>query len=251
MAKTDIFKMIEENDVSFVDLRFTDTKGKEQHVTLPSHCIDEDFMDEGKMFDGSSISGWKGINESDMVLMPDAETAVMDPFCEDATLNLRCDVLEPSTMQGYDRDPRSVAKRAEAYLKSTGIADTAFFGPEPEFFLFDDVRYKIDMKGASYEIDSSEAAWNSGRNYDDGNMGHRPSVKGGYFPVPPVDSSQDIRSQMCLVLEEMGVKTEAHHHEVATANQNELATRFNTLVAKADETQILKYVVHNVAHAYG
>ncbi|WP_444996567.1 glutamate--ammonia ligase [Aliikangiella sp. IMCC44359] len=251
MAKNDIFTMIEENDVSFVDLRFTDTKGKEQHVTLPVHCIDEDFMEEGKMFDGSSIQGWKSINESDMVLMPDAATAVMDPFCEDATLNLRCDILEPTTMQGYDRDPRSVAKRAEAYLKSTGIADTAFFGPEPEFFLFDDVRFSIDMKGASYRIDSNEAAWNSERRYDDGNMAHRPRVKGGYFPVPPVDSSQDIRSQMCLVLEEMGVPTEAHHHEVATANQNEIATKFNTLVAKADETQILKYVVHNVAHAYG
>lgn len=251
MPKKDIFKLIEENEVSFVDLRFTDTKGKEQHITLPSHCVDEDFLEEGKMFDGSSISGWKGVNESDMILMPDMETAVMDPFCEDATLNLRCDILEPATMQGYDRDPRSVAKRAEAYLKSTGIADAAYFGPEPEFFLFDDVRFSIDMKGASYQIDSNEAAWNSERRYDDGNMGHRPRIKGGYFPVPPVDSSQDIRSQMCLVLEELGIKTEAHHHEVATANQNEIATKFNTLVLKADETQILKYVVHNVAHAYG
>ncbi len=251
MSQNDIFKMIEENDVSFVDLRFTDTKGKEQHISLPSHCIDEDFMEEGKMFDGSSIAGWRGINESDMVLMPDPETAVMDPFCEDATLNLRCDILEPTTMQGYERDPRSVARRAEAYLKSTGIADVAYFGPEPEFFLFDDVRFNIDMKGASYQIDSTEASWNNNKKYDEGNMGHRPGVKGGYFPVPPVDSSQDIRSQMCLVLEEMGIPTEAHHHEVATANQNEIATRFNTLVKKADETQVLKYVVHNVAHAYG
>jgi glutamine synthetase len=251
MSHNDILKMIEENQVSFVDLRFTDTKGKEQHVSLPSHCIDEDFMEEGKMFDGSSIAGWRGINESDMVLMPDPETAVMDPFCEDATLNLRCDILEPTTMQGYERDPRSVAKRAEAYLKSTGIADTAYFGPEPEFFLFDDVRFSIDMKGASYQIDSDEGAWNNNKKYADGNMGHRPRVKGGYFPVPPVDSSQDIRSQMCLVLEEMGIKTEAHHHEVATANQNEIATLFNTLVKKADETQVLKYVIHNVAHAYG
>lgn len=251
MATNDVFAMMEEHDISFVDLRFTDTKGKEHHITLPAHCIDEDFMEEGKMFDGSSIGGWKGINDSDMVLMPDASTAVLDPFCEDATLNLRCDILEPSTMQGYDRDPRSVARRAEAYLKSTGIADTAYFGPEPEFFLFDSVRFNVDMQGASYKIDSTEAAWNSDKNYEDGNMGHRPMVQGGYFPVPPVDSSQDIRSQMCLVLEEMGVLTEAHHHEVATANQNEIATRFNTLVTKADETQILKYVVHNVAHAYG
>lgn len=251
MSNLDIFSMIKQNEVAFVDLRFTDTIGKEQHITLPAHCIDEDFMEEGKMFDGSSIAGWKGINESDMVLMPDAQSAVMDPFCEDPTLNLRCDILEPATMQGYDRDPRSVAKRAEAYLKSTGIADECLIGPEPEFFLFDDVRFNIDMKGASYQIDSDEAAWNSEQRYDDGNMGHRPRVKGGYFPVPPVDSSQDIRSQMCLVLEEMGIKTEAHHHEVATANQNEIATRFNTLTKKADETQILKYVVHNVAHAHG
>jgi glutamine synthetase len=251
MTKKDIFAMIKEHDIVFVDLRFTDTKGKEQHVTLPSHCIDEDFLEEGKMFDGSSITGWKHINESDMVLMPDVDTAVLDPFCEDATLNLRCDILEPATMQGYERDPRSIARRAEAYLKSTGIADTAYFGPEPEFFIFDDVRFSIDMRGASYQIDSNEAAWNSERSYDGGNMGHRPRVKGGYFPVPPVDSSQDLRSQMCLVLEEMGIKTEAHHHEVATANQNEIATRFNTLVKKADEIQVLKYVVHNVAHAYG
>ncbi|MDH5433990.1 MAG: glutamate--ammonia ligase [Gammaproteobacteria bacterium] len=251
MSVKNVFDLIKENEVVFVDLRFTDTIGKEQHITLPVGCIDEDFLEEGKMFDGSSISGWKGINESDMVLMPDTSTAVMDPFCEDSTLNLRCDILEPATMQGYDRDPRSVAKRAEAYLKSTGIADECFVGPEPEFFLFDDVRFSIDMKGASYQIDSNEAAWNSERRYEDGNMGHRPRVKGGYFPVPPVDSSQDIRSQMCLVLEEMGVKTEAHHHEVATSNQNEIATRFNTLVKRADETQILKYVIHNVAHAYG
>lgn len=251
MAKKDIFEMIKENKVSFVDLRFTDTKGKEQHVSLPAHCVDEDFVEEGKMFDGSSITGWRGINESDMVLMPDIDTAVMDPFCEDATLNIRCDVLEPTTMQGYDRDPRSLAKRAEAYLKSTGIADTALFGPEPEFFLFDDVRFNVDMNGAFYQINSEEAAWNSGSKYADGNMGHRPRVKGGYFPVPPVDSSHDIRSQMCLVLEDMGIKTEAHHHEVATANQNEIATRFNTLVAKADEIQVLKYVIHNVADSYG
>jgi glutamine synthetase len=251
MSKNKIFSMIKENEVRFVDLRFTDTKGKEQHVSLPAHCVDEDFLEDGKMFDGSSIAGWKGINESDMVLMPDLSTAVMDPFSEDATLNLRCDILEPMTMQGYDRDPRSVAKRAEAYLQSTGIADTAYFGPEPEFFLFDDVRFKVGMDGAAYSLDSNEAAWNSNKKYDEGNTGHRPTVKGGYFPVPPVDSSQDIRSQMCLVLEEMGVQCEAHHHEVATANQNEIATRFNTLVYKADETQILKYVVHNVADAYG
>ncbi len=251
MSVESVLETLSENDIKFVDLRFTDTKGKEQHVSIPVSQVDSDFLSEGKMFDGSSIAGWKGINESDMVLMPDCDTAVIDPFCDDATLNLRCDVLDPTTMQGYDRDPRSIARRAEDYMRSTGIADEAYFGPEPEFFLFDDVRYRTDMKGSFYEIDSEEAAWNSDKRYEDGNVAHRPRVKGGYFPVPPVDSSQDIRSQMCLILEEMGIETEAHHHEVATANQNELATRFNTLMKKADELQVLKYVVHNVAHGYG
>lgn len=251
MSVENVLKMIEEMDVKFVDLRFTDTKGKEQHVTIPARLVDEEMLTEGKMFDGSSIAGWKGINESDMVLMPDAESAVMDPFFEDATLNLRCDILEPSTMTGYDRDPRSVARRAEEYLKSTGVADTAFFGPEPEFFMFEDVRFKTDMSGSFVKIDDPEAAWNSDKSYEGGNYAHRPRVKGGYFPVPPVDSSQDIRSQMCLVMEQMGLRIEAHHHEVATGGQNEIATEFNTLMKKADEVQILKYVIHNVAHAYG
>ena len=246
-----VLEMLKKEEVQFVDLRFTDTKGKEQHVTLPAHCVDEDFFKEGKMFDGSSIAGWKGINESDMILMPDPETAVLDPFYEEVTLNIRCDIIEPATMAGYERDPRSVAKRAEAYLKSTGIADAAYFGPEPEFFAFDDVRFKVDMSGASYEINSDEAAWNSNSTYPDGNKAHRPGVKGGYFPVPPVDAGHEMRSEMCLVLEDMGIKTEAHHHEVATAGQNELATEFNTLTAKADELQVLKYVVHNVADAFG
>ncbi|MEZ9024235.1 glutamate--ammonia ligase, partial [Vibrio sp. 10N.247.310.99] len=195
--------------------------------------------------------GWKGINESDMVMMPDAASAVLDPFTEDATLNIRCDILEPATMQGYDRDPRSIAKRSEEYLRSTGIADTVLVGPEPEFFLFDDVKFSNDMSGSFFKIDDVEAAWNTGSDFEGGNKGHRPGVKGGYFPVAPVDSSQDIRSAMCLVMEEMGLVVEAHHHEVATAGQNEIATRFNTLTAKADETQIYKYVVHNVAHAFG
>ena len=251
MSVQNVLKMIEEMDVKFVDLRFTDSKGKEQHVTIPARLVDEDMLTEGKMFDGSSIAGWKGINESDMVLMPDTESAVMDPFFEDATLNLRCDILEPSTMTGYDRDPRSVARRAEEYLKSTGIADTAYFGPEPEFFMFEDVRFKTDMSGSFVKIDDPEAAWNSDKSYEGGNYAHRPRVKGGYFPVPPVDSSQDIRSQMCLVMEQMGLRIEAHHHEVATGGQNEIATEFNTLMKKADEVQILKYVIHNVAHAYG
>ncbi len=251
MSAEKVFELMEENQVKFVDLRFTDTKGKEQHVSIPAQVLDEDFFADGKMFDGSSIAGWKGIQNSDMCLLPDPQTAVMDPFCEEATLNLRCDVVEPSTMLGYERDPRSLAKRAEAYLKSTGIADTCLMGPEPEFFIFDDVKWCVDMRGARYTIDSEEAAWNSGKEYELGNMGHRPTVKGGYFPVPPVDSSQDIRSTMCLTMEKMGLVIEAHHHEVATGNQNEIATKFNTLVKKADEMQILKYVVHNVAHAFG
>ncbi|AOE49050.1 glutamate--ammonia ligase [Kangiella sediminilitoris] len=251
MSVDNVLKMIEEYDVKFVDLRFTDTKGKEQHVTIPARVVDEDLLSEGKMFDGSSIAGWKGINESDMVLMPNTDSAVMDPFYEDATLQLRCDILEPATMSGYDRDPRSVAKRAEEYLKSTGLADSAFFGPEPEFFVFEDVKFKTDMGGSFYKIDDPESAWNSDKSYEGGNIGHRPRVKGGYFPVPPVDSSQDLRSQMCLVLESMGQVIEAHHHEVGTAGQNEIATQFNSLVKKADEIQTYKYVVHNVAHAYG
>ncbi|WP_417657476.1 glutamate--ammonia ligase [Pseudidiomarina aestuarii] len=247
----DVMAFIEDNDVKFVDLRFTDTKGKEQHVTIPVSQINEEFFEEGKMFDGSSISGWKGINESDMVLMPDCTTVVLDPFTDEVTMNVVCDILEPDTMQGYDRDPRSIARRAEAYLQAAGIADTAFFGPEPEFFLFNDVRFHTDMSGSFYKIEAEEAKWNSGKEYSDGNLAHRPGVKGGYFPVPPVDSAHDIRSTMCTVMEDMGLVVEAHHHEVATAGQNEVATRFNTLVKKADEIQTYKYVVHNVAHSYG
>ncbi len=243
--------LLKEKEAKFVDLRFTDTRGKEQHLTMPAHTVDASFFEDGKMFDGSSIAGWKGIQESDMVLMPDASTAVLDPFMEDATVIIRCDVYEPSTMQGYGRCPRMTAKRAEAYLKSTGIADQAFFGPENEFFIFDDVRYGADMHGSFYRIDSEEGAWNSGKKYENGNTGHRPGIKGGYFPVPPVDALQDIRSQMCLTLEEMGLGVEVHHHEVATAGQCEIGVRFGSLVKKGDEVQILKYVVQNVAHAYG
>jgi len=246
-----VMKMLQEKEVKFVDLRFTDTRGKEQHVSLPAGLIDEEFFRDGKMFDGSSIAGWKGIEASDMVLMPEAATAVMDPFADENTMIIRCDILEPATMQGYERDPRSVAKRAEAYLKSTGIADTAFFGPEPEFFVLDDVRWGSDISGSFYKVDSEEAGWNSERVYPDGNIGHRPTVKGGYFPVPPVDSLNDLRAAMCLAMEEMGVEVEVHHHEVATAGQCEIGTKFGTLVRRADQTQILKYCVWNVAHAYG
>ena len=251
MSVENVLQIMKDEDVKFVDFRFTDTRGKEQHVSYPAHGISEDTFSEGVMFDGSSVAGWKGINESDMILMPDPSTAVMDPFMDDSTIIIRCDIVEPATMQGYERDPRSVAKRAEAYLESTGLADTAFFGPEPEFFILDDVRWGTNISGSFYKIDSSESSWNTEKVFPDGNMGHRPSIKGGYFPVPPVDSLQDIRSAMCLTMEEMGLVTEVHHHEVATAGQCEIGTRFNTLVKKADEVQILKYVVHNVAHAYG
>jgi glutamine synthetase len=251
MSPAEVLKLIKEKGVKFVDLRLTDTRGKEQHVTVPARVVDDSFFEDGKMFDGSSIAGWKGINESDMILMPDCATAVMDPFAEEPTLDIWCDVIEPSTMQGYERDPRSLAKRAEAYLKSTGIADTAYFGPENEFFVFDDVRWSVGMNGNFYKIESSEGAWQSGKEMEDGNIGHRPGIKGGYFPVPPVDSMQDLRSAMCLALEEMGLEVEVHHHEVATAGQNEIGVKFNTLVRKADEVQILKYVIMNVAHSYG
>ena len=251
MSASDVIKKINDEDIQFVDFRFTDTKGKEQHVSVPASTVEESIFESGKMFDGSSIAGWKGINESDMILMPDPSTAVVDPFFSDSTMILRCDILEPSTMEGYGRDPRSVARRAEAYLNSTGIADAVNFGPEPEFFVFDDVKWGIEMSGSFYRVDSDESSWNSVKHFEDGNIGHRPGVKGVYFPVPPVDSLQDLRSAMCQVLVEMGVPVEVHHHEVGTAGQCEIGTRYSTLTERADWNQILKYVVHNVAHNYG
>jgi glutamine synthetase len=244
-------QMIKDNDVKWVDLRFTDPRGKEQHTTFPAKVVDADFMTNGAMFDGSSVAGWKGINESDMILMPDDETAVLDPFTEDTTLLLRCDVIEPSTMQPYERDPRGTARKAEAYLAESGIGDVAYFGPEAEFFVFDDVRFQVKMSGSSYSISAEEAAWESNSEYEGGNMGHRPGIKGGYFPVPPVDSSFNLRNSMCNAMEEMGLIIDVHHHEVATACQNEIGVKFNTLVRKADEAQIYKYCVHNTAAAYG
>ena len=251
MSASDVLSKINEYGVKFVDFRFTDTKGKEQHVSVPAHTIEEDTFTEGKMFDGSSVAGWKGINESDMVLMPDLDSAVMDPFMEHNTLIIRCDVLEPDTMEGYNRCPRSLAKRAEAYLQSSGIADEAYFGPEPEFFVFDSVSFGTDMHSTFYNIDSEEGAWNTGAEYEEGNHGHRPRVKGGYFPVPPVDSLHDLRSSICEILENMGVAVEVHHHEVGTAGQCEIGTRFNTLTRKADEMLIFKYATHNAAHVTG
>ncbi len=243
--------LITENEAKWVDLRFTDTKGKEQHVTIPHGEVNEGFFEEGKMFDGSSIAGWKGINESDMILMPDDSTSIMDPFTDEPTIIIRCSIVEPLTGEGYNRDPRSIAQRAEAYLDSAGFGDKALFGPEPEFFVFDDVKWKSDMSGSSYKINSEEAAWSSDSSFPDGNMGHRPGVKGGYFPVPPVDSLHDIRGAMCGAMESMGLHIEVHHHEVGTAGQCEIGVGANTLTKKADEVQILKYCVHNVAHAYG
>ena len=253
MAKTvaEVMSMVKENEVKFVDFRFTDTRGKEQHVTVPISAFDEGKFSEGHAFDGSSIAGWKGIEASDMLLMPDAETAVVDPFFEETTLVLTCDVLEPGDGKAYDRDPRSIAKRAEAYLKASGLGDAAYFGPEPEFFIFDGVRFSTEMGRTMYEIDEYEAPWNSGRDFDGGNKGHRPTIKGGYFPVPPVDSTQDMRAEMVMILESLGIPVEVFHHEVAGAGQNEIGTKFSTLVQRADWTQLQKYVVWNVANAYG
>ena len=247
----DVMKTIKDNEVLFVDLRFTDTKGKEQHVSVPAKAFEDDKFELGHAFDGSSIAGWKGIEASDMLLMPDPDTARMDPFREENTLILTCDVIEPSTGKGYDRDPRSLAKRAEAYLKSTGVGDVAYFGPEPEFFIFDAVTWSVDMSGSMVRIKSEEAPWSTGIDYEAGNLAHRPALKGGYFPVPPTDSLQDIRSEMCLLLEQQGVEVEVHHHEVAAPGQCEIGTKFTTLTKRADWLQILKYTVWNVAASYG
>ncbi|MGP5209710.1 MULTISPECIES: type I glutamate--ammonia ligase [Psychrobacter] len=247
-----LLDLIKSSNAKWVDFRFTDTRGKEQHISFPAHSIDEEVMEDGKMFDGSSIAGWKGIEASDMILRPDPETAFIDPFFDAVTVVVTCDIIEPSTLQGYDRDPRSIARRAEEYLKSTGIGDTAYFGPEPEFFVFDDVKWSVDMSGVSHKITAEEAAWSTGETYEWGNMAHRPRVKGGYFPVPPIDSSHDMRAVMCERIEEIVGEgsVEVHHHEVASC-QSEIGVAFNTMVRKADEVQQLKYVVHNVAHQFG
>ncbi len=250
MSAEQVQKLIKEKGVKYVDLRFTDPRGKWQHVTFDLSLVDDDFFTDGQMFDGSSIAGWKAINESDMILMPDTETAVMDPFFAQPTLALFCDILEPATGQPYNRDPRTTAKAAEAYLKASGIGDTAYFGPEAEFFVFDDVRWTTDQNGTGFAIDSGEGPYNSGTDYEGGNLGHRPGPKGGYFPVPPVDSGQDLRSEMLTVMSEMGLEPEKHHHEVAPS-QHELGMKFSTLTTMADRMQMYKYVVHQVAAAYG
>ncbi|MDH4982819.1 type I glutamate--ammonia ligase [Hyphomicrobium sp. D-2] len=247
---SDVLKTIKDKDVKFVDFRFTDTKGKMQHVTAHASTVDEDVFADGYAFDGSSIGGWKGIESSDMLLMPDASSAHIDPFFAQSTLAIFCDVHEPSTGQFYDRDPRGIAKKAEAYLKSTGLGDTIFMGPEAEFFIFDDVRFTSDPYNTGFRVDSNELPTNTGTQYEMGNLGHRPRMKGGYFPVPPIDSCQDIRSEMISVLVEMGVSVEKHHHEVAAA-QHELGIKFGPMVTIADHMQIYKYVTHMVAQAYG
>lgn len=244
-------KMIDEHRVEFVDLRFTDLRGKEHHVTLPASRADDNLFKHGKIFDGSSLTGWQSINKSDLILMPDADSAVLDPFCHNPTLILRCDVYDPATLAPYSRDPRSLAKRAEAYMNESQIADTCYFGQEVEFFIFDDVRWELSMNGCFYKVDSEEGAWNTGTEIEEGNLGFRPGVKGGYFPVPPVDSSHDLRSAMCNTLAAMGLSPEVHHHEVATAGQCEITTRYNSMLLKSDEMQIFKYAVQNLAAAHG
>ncbi|HSG33030.1 MAG TPA: type I glutamate--ammonia ligase [Sphingomonadaceae bacterium] len=246
----EIAKRIKDEEIEWVDLRFTDPKGKWQHLSMCAAVIDEDALEEGLMFDGSSIEGWKTINESDMILKPDCDSVFIDPFSATPMLVVNCDIVEPSDGQLYGRDPRSTAKRAEAYLKSTGIGDTVYVGPEPEFFVFDDVRFYDGYNGSGFKIDDIELPGNTGRDYESGNLGHRPRAKGGYFPVPPVDSMMDVRGEMVATMMEMGLPMDKHHHEVAAA-QHELGLTFGTLVQTADRVQVYKYVVQQVAHAYG
>jgi len=246
----DVLKALKDEDIPFVDLRFTDPRGKWQHLTMCSDFIDDDSFVDGIMFDGSSIAGWKAINESDMALIPDASTAVMDPFAAQPSMIMCCDIMEPTTGQPYGRDPRSVAKKAEAYLGSTGIGDTAYFGSEAEFFVFDDVRFDVQMNSTFFEFESEEGPYVTGKFFDEGNLGHRPGIKGGYFPVPPVDSAHDLRAEMVTVMQEMGLNMDKHHHEVAPS-QHELGMTFSTLVRAADNLQIYKYCTHMTAHTYG
>ena len=245
-----LLSLVKDEDFAWIDLRFTDPRGKWQHLTMDADAVDADDLDEGFMFDGSSIQGWKTINESDMILKPDLSHATVDPFAAQPTLVVFCDILEPSTGQPYERDPRSTARRAEEYLKFSGIGDTAFIGPEPEFFVFDDVRFKVGYEGAMYAIDDIEGPYNSSKEYEDGNPGHRPRIKGGYFPVPPVDSGSDLRGEMVTMMKEMGLVMDKHHHEVG-ASQHELGMQLGTLTETADKVQIYKYAVHQVAHSFG
>ncbi len=250
MSTNQVLKLMKDKEIEYVDLRFTDPRGKLQHLTMDATIVDEKMLNEGVFFDGSSIAGWKAINESDMILKPDLSRNVVDPFTSHNTLVLFCDIFDAVKKNPYERDPRGIAKKAEAYLKSTGIGDKAYFGPEPEFFVFDDVRYKNDMNETGFKIDSIEGPYNTGKKYENGNMGHRPGIKGGYFPVPPVDSAQDMRGEYLKGLRDVGITVEKHHHEVAPS-QHELGMMFNTLVTQADNVQLYKYVVHMVSHSFG
>ena len=245
-----VAQQISDEEVEYIDLRFTDPRGKLQHMTISSHVADEDFFEEGMMFDGSSIAGWKSIEVSDMKLMPDLRSAYIDPFYSERTMCIHCSVVEPDTGEPYERDPRSTAEKAESYLRFSGIGDTAYFGPEAEFFIFDDVRFSNQMQKVSFEVDAVDSPWNTDTEYSVGNTGHRPTAKGGYVPVNPVDSSQDMRSEMLSTMKQMGMKVDKHHHEVA-ASQHELGLIFGSLVDQGDQLQKYKYVVHNVAHFYG
>src|SRR3978361_1968795 len=246
----DILTQIKEEDIKYVDVRFTDVRGKLQHVTFDIDLVDEEFLTDGTMFDGSSIAGWKAINESDMKLKPDLATATIDPFFQQKTLFLICDVVNPDTNTPYERDPRSIAKAALEYTKSAGVGDTVFFGPEAEFFIFDDVKWSTAPPDTSYSYDSTELPINGKKSYDEGNMGHRPGPKGGYFPMNPVDSAQDLRGEMLAVMGELGMKPEKHHHQGAPA-QHDLGLKFDTMIIMADRLHLYKYVIQNVAHAYG
>ena len=250
MSKQAVLQQIADEKIDYVDLRFSDPRGKLQHVTIRAELVDEDFLEEGMMFDGSSIAGWKSIEASDMKLMPDTESAYVDPFYAEKTLCFHCSIVEPDTGEAYERDPRSTAEKAEAYLVATGIGDTFFVGPEAEFFLFDNVRFSNTINKVSYEVDAIDGSWNTDTIYETGNTGHRPGLKGGYFPVNPVDDGQDIRSEMLSTMKQIGMNVDKHHHEVASC-QHELGLIFNTLTRQADELQKYKYVIHNVAHAYG
>ncbi|EAQ45168.1 MAG: type I glutamate--ammonia ligase [Roseobacter sp. MedPE-SWde] len=250
MSTDAVLQMIKDEEAAYVDIRFTDVRGKLQHVTVDVDLVDEDFLEEGFMFDGSSIAGWKSIENSDMKLIPDTTSAYVDPFYAEKTVCIHCSIVEPDTGESYERDPRGTAEKAEAYLKSSGIGDVAYMGPEAEFFLFDDVRYSNSINKVSYEVDATDASWNTDTEYEMGNMGHRPGLKGGYFPVNPTDESQDLRSEMLSTMKRLGMKVDKHHHEVASC-QHELGLIFDSLTKQADELQKYKYVIHNVAHAYG
>ncbi|WP_282094914.1 type I glutamate--ammonia ligase [Epibacterium ulvae] len=250
MSAEAVLKLIKDEEAAYVDIRFTDVRGKLQHVTVDVDLVDEDFLEEGFMFDGSSIAGWKSIENSDMKLIPDTESAYVDPFYAEKTICIHCSIVEPDTGESYERDPRGTAEKAEAYLKASGIGDVAYMGPEAEFFLFDDVRFSNSINKVSYEVDATDASWNTDTEYEMGNMGHRPGVKGGYFPVNPIDESQDLRSEMLSTMKRLGMKVDKHHHEVASC-QHELGLIFDSLTKQADELQKYKYVIHNVAHAYG